>query len=197
MYQRWTKAAIEPFKKLQRGAIALQLVVFAVLCAIWMLVIRGRFARADEPEPLTFLEGLTRGVIGSVIAGMAVALLGRKIGIDFRLIQAHVRQPDVASTVLAFVSFGLLWPVLHGAVVFGYLQRRLNQELPAAAAIGVAAVALPLGQFMVVPLPSPQLFLWVPVGALAGFLAQSTGRLGPALSVVAATQAAIVILALF
>ncbi|MBM4342556.1 MAG: hypothetical protein FJ100_04170 [Deltaproteobacteria bacterium] len=197
MYQRWSKAALEPFKKAQRGAIALQMVVFAVLCAIWMLVLKGRFVREDEPEPLTFLESLTRGVIASVVAGLVVALLGKKIGIDFRLLQAQVRLPDAPSTVLAFVSFGLLWPALHGVVVHGYLQRRLGQEVPAPIAIGVAAVLLPLGQSLVVPLPSPQLFLWIPVGVLGGYLAWSTGRLGPALAVTTATQAAIVLLALF
>lgn len=197
MYQRWSKAALQPFKVAQRGVIALQLIVFALLCVAWMVVIKGRFARADEPEPLSFLEGLTRGGIGAVVAGLAVALLGKKIGIDFKLLQAQVRLVDAPSTVLAFVSFGLLWPVLHGVVVHGYVQRRLAQELTPLAAVGVAAVLLPFGQFLILPLPSPQLFLWIPVGALAGYLVWSTGRLGPALAVTTATQAAIVLLALF
>ncbi len=197
MYQRWSKAALEPFKKAQRGVIALQMIVFAVLCAIWMIVIKGRFARDNEMEPLTFLEGLTRGVIGAAVAAVVVGLLGKKIGIDFKLLQAQVRLIDAPSTVLAFVSFGLLWPILHGVVVHGYLQRRLAQELTPVFAIGTAAVVLPLGQFLVLPLPSPQLFLWIPVGALGGYLVWSTGRLGPALAVTTATQAAIVLLALF
>ncbi|MSQ82340.1 MAG: hypothetical protein EXR77_05385 [Myxococcales bacterium] len=196
-HQRWQKGAIEPFKKVQRGAIAIQMVIFALLAAIWMVVLRGRFANSDDLNPLTFLEGVTRGLIGAVLVGVLVALIGRKIGIDFAPLQARVAETDAASSVLSLLSLGLLWPLVHGIVLHGYVQRRLAQTLEAWPSIAVAAIAFPLCQVAVVPLVSPQVVLWLPVAALAGFLAHSTGRLGPALVVTAVAQFAITLLALF
>lgn len=186
----WRQLAVIPALKAQRGALVVQSAVFLILAALWMLVLRGRFATAPVRETLPWPETLTRvaaGLIAAVAVGMVVA---KKIGFELGPLQALVREPDPLSKAAGMVAYGMALPALQTIVVLGYAERRLAEVTESTNAIVVMAVLYPLGLWMApaVPLWSPQFFLMVPVAAIAGYLLLSTARLGAALTVTLAVQ---------
>lgn len=186
----WRHLAVIPTIKAQRGGLVVQAAVYLVLAALWLLVLRGRFAQVPMRETLPWPETLTRVAAGLIAAAAVTLVVAKKIGFELGALQALAREPDALSQIAGLIAYGVALPALQTIVVLGYAVRRLARVTESQSAVAVMAVLYPLGLWMApaVPLMSSQFFLMVPVAAISGYLLLSTARLGAALTVTIAVQ---------
>lgn len=196
--QRWNKTAIEPFRKAQRGANVLQLLIYLGLTVVWLVILRGRFASQEDDEPpTTARQGALRGLLAATVAAAAVFAVARVAGMVSPTIADTAREKDKIGAVLSLLCYGVALPALAGLVCYGYMLRRLTQATETRYAGFVAALLVPMAVFPIAPPLSPPQFLLLPMAAVGALLWHQTGRLGPAVAVVTASGAALAAVALF
>lgn len=194
----WQLHAVLPVVKAERGALLLQALIYALLVALWTVMVRGRFATTPARPALPWGEIGRPLALGTAAALTLTLAVGVKIGLDGKLLHALAPQPDVTARWMGVVAFGVGLPVVNAVVVLGYGWRRMAEVLSQHGAIALMAVLYPaaLWWMPVAPPETPQFYLLVPVAAVAGYLLSATGRLAAALLVVVAVQAVLAWVAL-
>lgn len=87
-----------------KGAVAgllLQTAIYAILLALWMPILRGRFATAAARAPLAWSELWRPTTLGVVGALTLLLLAAKKVGLQLAPLQALAPQPDAFSQALS------------------------------------------------------------------------------------------------
>jgi hypothetical protein len=172
-----------PVRSQQRSVAQAQIgVLMALAAAVWLL---GR-RREDVLEglaPVSTGVEVYRTMMAFAAGVAALALALRVPGVDPHLLRRFAPAPDSAGTLLVLVWWGALLPALHVATVFGFAGRRMASATTPAIAATLAAALTPLCTPLAFAWP-----LWLGLGAIAGVLWRTTGRIRGGIAVAVTVQ---------
>ena len=181
-----------PLRERARGVAGMQALVIVALGALFWLVLRRR---ADALAVRRPTDAGTEWFHGTLAIAGGVALLGlavQHLGIDVALVRRWTPLPDPIARGGVVVWCGVLLPLVHVAVVQGFVMRRIAAMASPWTAAVVATLLMPVCAPFALAWQ-----VWFALGAIGGVLWWTTGHVRAGVATAVVVQTLVVVIGLY